>query len=101
MNDKTLETFFIRPSENFYAYHEGMKELPTRTVLNVLKIAMDEGNHYFITVFIATFQQFPIFKYMCRLDENYSNNVVYANIQKKCNEIREMGTAKMNMESLF
>lgn len=93
LNDGILNSFFNNPTENFYAFHEHMRQLPTTTILNTLNKAIDEGNHYFITVFISTFQQFPIFKYMCRLDESYSNNIVYHDIQKICNEIKEKGSS--------
>ena len=57
--------------------------------MKILKSSIDGGNHYFVTVFIATFQQFPIFKYLCRLDRNYSNNSVYKEIHELCHEIKE------------
>jgi len=101
LNEEMLSLFFNTPTENFYAFHEGMKKLPTKTILNTLKDAMDNGNHYFITVFISTFQQFPIFKYMCRLDANYSNNMVYNDIQNICNEIKEKGDSLNDKGEVF
>lgn len=89
LNDEILNSFFSIPSERYYAFHEGLRKLPIMIILEILKGAIEDRNFYFITVFIATFQQFPIFKYMHKLDTYYSNNVVYKNIQTLSKEIKE------------
>lgn len=63
-----------------YNFEECIRKLPIRKVLEMVNCALDEKNFYFITVFVATYQQFPIFKYMYLMNVNYNNNSVYRDI---------------------
>ena len=68
-------------------FQRNLKHTPMRKVLGMLESAIDNGNNYFVTVFISVYQQFPIFKYMNELDEDYNNNTVFKDINnsiRKC-----------------
>ncbi len=45
-------------------FHELIKELPVRRILEIVLASFESGSHYYPTVFITTFYQFPIFAYM-------------------------------------
>ena len=87
IDDKLILLFEDDEKKYIREFQRNLKQTPMRKILEMLESAIDNGNNYFVTVFISVYQQFPIFKYMNQLDENYNNNTVFKDINnsiKKC-----------------